>query len=88
MHVQASDLELQSARQQIATLTGKEAATLAEQRELTAVISQQSNWMKMQADQSEEDRGTIVSHEACMQGAIEEMEMMCSSSRSATQAFR
>jgi hypothetical protein len=86
--VQACDLQLQSARQRIAAQIGREATLQAEHRALSAVIDQQSSWMELQAEKSEEDRDIIAGHEACMHAAIEEMEMMCLSSRSATEAVR
>ncbi len=86
--LQANDHQMQAAQRQIAAHV-KDVSTLqAEQMKLAAVIQQQKEVIAKQSAQTGEDRETIASLEVCVHSAIEEMELMCSTSTSAMQSLR
>lgn len=79
---------MQAAQQQIAAHVDKVAILQAEQEALAAVIQQQREVMAEQSTQKDRDYETIACLEVCIHSAVEEMELMCSTTTSAMQSLR
>lgn len=86
--MQASDLQLQSARQQIAAFVEKDEAWQAEQKKLAAAIAEQKEVITQQAGIIEGERQSVSRLDMCMQSALEEMIAMKDTCNGVSQSIR